>query len=97
MRRGTQLSARRLPLRQDAPTEPTLMVKQGLAGFFGYSVSPGDPLERGTIIVAAIQDGVAIVTKGLKPGKQVAVIGHYRLTNSARIVPKAAHRPGSTT
>ncbi len=36
------------------------MVKQGPHGYFAYSVSPGDPLERRTIAVAAIQDRLAI-------------------------------------
>jgi hypothetical protein len=44
----------------NVPTEPAQMVKQGPDGFFAYSVSPGDPLERRTIAVAAIQDRLAI-------------------------------------
>ncbi len=86
-----------LSVRHDVPTVPAETVQQGPDGYFAYIVNPGDTVERRTIAVAAIQDGLAIVTKGLKPGEQVVVSGQYRLTNGAHIIPQAAHRPGSTT
>jgi membrane fusion protein, multidrug efflux system len=84
-------------VRHDVPTVPAQTVQQGPDGYFAYIVNPGDTVERRAIVVAAIQDGLAIVTEGLKPGEEVVVSGQYRLTNGARIVPQAAHRPGSTT
>jgi len=86
-----------LSVRHDVPTVPEQTVQQGPDGYFAYIVNPGDTVERRAIDVEAIQDGLAIVTKGLKPGEQVVVSGQYRLTNGAHIVPQAAHRPGSTT
>jgi multidrug efflux system membrane fusion protein len=86
-----------LAVRHDVPTVPAPTVQQGPDGYFAYIVNPGDTVERRAIAVAAIQDGLAIVTQGLKPGEQVVVSGQYRLTNGARIVPQAAHRPGSAT
>lgn len=86
-----------LSVRHDVPTVPAQTVQQGPDGYFAYIVNPGDTVERRAIDVAAIQDGLAIVTKGLKPGEQVVVSGQYRLTNGAHIVPQAADRPGSTT
>jgi len=84
-------------VRHDVPTVPAQTVQQGPDGYFAYVVNAGDTVERRAIVVAAIQDDLAIVTEGLKPGEQVVVSGQYRLTNGARIVPQAAHRPGSTT
>jgi multidrug efflux system membrane fusion protein len=86
-----------LSVRHDVPTVPAQTVQQGPDGYFAYIVNPGDTVERRTIAVDAIQDGLAIVTKGLKPGEQVVVSGQYRLTNGARIVPRTANRSGSAT
>jgi membrane fusion protein, multidrug efflux system len=86
-----------LSVRHDVSTVAAQTVQQGPNGYFAYIVNPGDTVERRAIEVAAIQDGLAIVTKGLKPGERVVVSGQYRLTNGARIVPQAADRPGSTT
>jgi multidrug efflux system membrane fusion protein len=80
-----------LSVRHDVPAVPAP------DGYFVYIGNPGDTVERRTITVAVIQDSVAIVTKGLKPGEQVVTSGQYRLTNCTRIVPQSAHRPGSTT
>ena len=44
-----------------------------------------DTVERRAVDVAAVQDGIAVVTKGLSAGEQVVVDGQYRLTNGARI------------
>jgi hypothetical protein len=61
MRRGLQSSVRRLlSLRHDGPTEPMQMANQGPDGYSAYSVSPGDPLERRTIAIAAIRGRLAI-------------------------------------
>jgi membrane fusion protein, multidrug efflux system len=86
-----------LSVRHDVPTVPAQTVQQGPDGYYAYIVNPGDTVERRAIVVDAIQDGLAIVTKGLKPGEHIVVSGQYRLTNGARIVPQAAPRPGSTT
>ena len=43
------------------------------------------PAAEHAVEVAAVQDGIAVVAKGLSPGEQVVVDGQYRLTNGARI------------
>jgi multidrug efflux system membrane fusion protein len=48
-------------------------------------IKPDDTVERRAVEVAEIQDGIAVVAKGLSPGEQVVVDGQYRLTNGARI------------
>ena len=42
-------------------------------------------VERRTVQVAATQDGVAAIEKGLALGEKVVIDGQYRLTNGARI------------
>jgi multidrug efflux system membrane fusion protein len=41
-----------------------------------------------------VQDGVAVITKGLAPGEKVVVDGQYRLTKGAR-VRVSAPAPGA--
>ena len=48
-----------------------------------------------TVEVASVQDGVAVIAKGLAAGEKVVVEGQYRLTQGAR-VKVAAPKPGAT-
>jgi multidrug efflux system membrane fusion protein len=81
-----------LRVRRNVPTVPAQTVEEGADGNFVYVIGPDDTVERRTVTVAATQDGIAVVTKGLKPGERVVVDGQYRLTNGARvrIVPATA-------
>ncbi len=81
-----------LRVRQGVPTVPSQAVQEGPDGYIVYLVEPGDTVTRRAVEVAAIQDGIAAVTKGLSPGERVVVNGQYRLTNGARIhhVPQGA-------
>jgi multidrug efflux system membrane fusion protein len=80
-----------LRVRRNVPTVPSTTVENGADGPFAYVIEPGDTVERRAVTVAAIQDGIAVITKGLKPGERVVVNGQFRLTNGARvrIVPAA--------
>ena len=50
-------------------------------------IRPDDTVERRAVEVAAVQDGIAVVTKGLSPGERIVVEGQYRLTNGSRVKP----------
>ncbi len=54
-----------------------------------------DTVERRDVEVAAVQDGIAVVTKGLSPGEKVVVEGQYRLTKGARVQGLRASKPGA--
>ena len=79
-----------LSTRRGVATVPAQTIQNGPNGHYVYIIKPDDTVERKTIEVAAIQDGVAVVAKGLSPGEQVVVDGQYRLTNGARIKRSAA-------
>ncbi len=49
------------------------------------SSSPTTRSSAATVEVAAVQDGIAVITKGLSPGEKVVVDGQYRLTEGARV------------
>jgi membrane fusion protein, multidrug efflux system len=69
-------------------TVPSQTVQEGPNGQYAYVIKPDDTVERRGVDVASIQDGIAVITKGLTPGERVVVDGQYRLTEGAR--PRAA-------
>lgn len=74
-----------LRTRPKVATVPAETVQEGPDGNFAYIIKPDNTVERRNVDVAAIQDGIAVVTKGLSPGERVVVEGQYRLTQGARV------------
>lgn len=82
-----------LKMRRDVATVPSQTVQDGPDGHFAYVIGQDDTVERRAVEVAAVQDGVAVVSKGLAPGDRVVVDGQYRLTDGAHVrllPPKSA-------
>jgi membrane fusion protein, multidrug efflux system len=76
-----------LTMRKGVPTVPQQTVQQGPNGSYAYVIKPDDTVERRAVDLASIQDGIAIVTKGLSPGERVVVDGQYRLTEGVHVTP----------
>lgn len=74
-----------LKMHPNVATVPAQTVQQGPTGSYAYIIKSDDTVERRTVDVAAIQDGIAVVTKGLSPGERVVVDGQFRLTQGARV------------
>jgi multidrug efflux system membrane fusion protein len=74
-----------LTVRRSVPTVPATAVQEGPDGYFVYVLGPGEAVHRQSVQVAAIEDGVAVVTDGLSLGEMVVVNGQYRLTDGARV------------
>jgi multidrug efflux system membrane fusion protein len=74
-----------LSTRNSAVTVPQRTVMQGASDSYIYVVKADNTVERRTVQVAASQDGVAVIEKGLALGEKVVVDGQYRLSNGARI------------
>jgi multidrug efflux system membrane fusion protein len=74
-----------LNTRSNAPTVPAQTVQNGATGQYVYVIKSDNTVERRDVEIAAVQDGIAVVTKGLAPGERVVVDGQYRLTNGARV------------
>jgi membrane fusion protein, multidrug efflux system len=83
-----------LNIRKGVPTVPAQTVQDGPTGQYAYVIKEDDTVERRSVEVAAVQDGIAVITKGLSPGEKVVVDGQYRLTKGAR-VRIAAPTPGA--
>ena len=82
-----------LSTRQNVATVPSQTVQDGPDGHYAYVIKPDNTVERRAVEVASIQDGLAVVTKGLAAGERVVVDGQYRLTNGARVTPQAPSAP----
>ena len=74
-----------LNIRKGVPTVPAQTVQDGPEGKYVYVIKPDDTVARRTVEVSAVQDGIAVIDKGLQSGDKVVVDGQYRLTEGARI------------
>jgi multidrug efflux system membrane fusion protein len=84
-----------LNMRRGVPTVPAQTVQEGPNGHYAYVIKDDETVERRAVEVASVQDGVAVIAKGLATGERVVVEGQYRLTQGAR-VRVAAPKPGAT-
>ena len=78
-----------LSVRRGAPTVPAQTVQDGPTGQYAYVIKEDGTVERRPVEVAAVQDGVAVIGKGLSVGDRVVVEGQYRLTNGVRVKVEA--------
>lgn len=74
-----------LMTRPNIATVPSQTVQEGPNGDYVYIIKPDNTVERRTVDVASVDDGIAAITKGLTPGERVVVDGQYRLTEGARV------------
>jgi membrane fusion protein, multidrug efflux system len=74
-----------LLVRHNVATVPSQTVQQGPDGDFAYVIRKDDTVERRNVQVVAVQDGLAVISKGLTPGEHVVVEGQYRLVDGARV------------
>jgi multidrug efflux system membrane fusion protein len=74
-----------LNTRRKVPTVPQQTVQVGPNGYYAYVIKSDSTVERRAVEVTAMQDGIAVIGKGLSAGEQVVVDGQFRLTQGARI------------
>ncbi|MBV8133785.1 MAG: efflux RND transporter periplasmic adaptor subunit [Alphaproteobacteria bacterium] len=84
-----------LSTRKGVATVPQQTVQVGPNGYYAYVIKPDNTVERRAVEVASMQDGLAVITKGLTVGENVVVDGQYRLTEGARVNPTTAGQPGA--
>jgi len=85
-----------LATRRGVTTVPQQTVQQGPNGHYAYVIKPDNTVERRDVEVASIQDGIAVVTKGLAANERVVVDGQFRLTEGARVNPTPMAAPAAT-
>jgi multidrug efflux system membrane fusion protein len=82
-----------LSVRKGVATVPQQTVQVGPNGYYAYIIKPENTVERRAVEVASMQDGLAVINKGLTVGEKVVVDGQYRLTEGAKI--RASNAPAS--
>jgi multidrug efflux system membrane fusion protein len=84
-----------LRIRHDVATVPAQTVQDGPDGHYAYVIGTNDTVERRAVQVSAVQNGIAVIDKGLAPGERIVVEGQYRLTDGTRIRALDAKPAGS--
>lgn len=74
-----------LATRENSVTVPQDAVMQGPNGSYVYVLGNDDTAQRRAVQVAATQDGVAVISRGLQPGERIVTEGQYRLTDGAKV------------
>src|SRR5262249_52192527 len=83
---GEFVSARLIiTTRSDAIVVPAQTVMHGPQGSYIYVLNPDDTVARRTVQVAATEDNLAVVERGLERGERVVVDGQYRLTEGVKV------------
>ena len=72
-------------VRKDALTVPATTIMQGPNGAYAYTIKPDNTVQRQDVQVAATQDGLAVIEKGLSNNDTVVVSGQYRLTKGSKV------------
>jgi multidrug efflux system membrane fusion protein len=70
-----------------ALTVPASAIQRQQAGTYVYSVDPQGKAHMRPVEVAQIQDGQAVVTKGLTANDTVVALGHYKIKPGVQVVP----------
>ncbi len=83
-----------IDVRVGAVTVPERAIMQGPAGYYAYTVNPDNTVKRHSVEVASMQDGVAVVARGLASGDKVVVDGQYRLSEGSRVKTDTAPPAG---
>lgn len=78
-----------LKTRKDAVTVPQRAIIQGSTGYVVYVVRADDIAERRIVQIGAVQDGIAVIDRGVAVGERVVVDGQVRLSDGARTRPSA--------
>lgn len=89
-----------LTTRENAVTVPEIAVMEGPNGAYVYAIGSDDTVQRRKVEVAATQDGLSVISRGLQSGERIVVEGQYRLTDGAKVkigAPEQAQAGGQAT
>jgi multidrug efflux system membrane fusion protein len=75
--------------RQHGVTVPASVVQRGPQGTFAFVIKSDMSVEMRPIAVEQMQDGLALIGDGLKPGERVVVDGQYKLQSGSKVAPRA--------
>ena len=82
-----------LSMRSGTVTVPQRAAMQAASGYFCFVVRADGTAERRVIELAGVQDGVAVIARGVAAGENVVIDGQFRLTDGARVRVQTAPVP----
>jgi len=83
-----------LTTRKNGVTVPAQVVQNGPDGAFAYVIEADNTVQVRPVKVAQVDNNVALIDSGLKPGEKVVVDGQYKLQPGSKVVVPAAS-PGA--
>jgi membrane fusion protein, multidrug efflux system len=74
-----------IEVRRNAVTVPAEVVQRGPNQLYAYVVKPDSTVERRPVTVGPVQNGVAVIEKGLVAGERVVTDGQFKLKPGAKV------------
>jgi membrane fusion protein, multidrug efflux system len=83
---GQFVNARlQLSIRRGTVAVPAQVVQRGPDALYAYVIRQDQTVERRTIKVGPVRDGLAVIEAGLTPGERVVVDGQFKLRPGAKV------------
>ena len=76
--------------RKAATVVPSTVVQRGPEGTYAFVIGDDQTVAMRPIKVGLVQDGLAVIESGLKPGESVVVDGQYKLQNGSKVRTSSA-------
>jgi multidrug efflux system membrane fusion protein len=86
-----------LTTRKDGIVVPAQVVQRGPKGAFAFVITDENKVELRPVRVAQIEDGIALIDEGLRPGERVVADGQSRLQAGSEVVLREASASGEGT
>jgi len=79
---------------KQALTVPAAVVQRGQDGTYAYVVNDDKTVRNQPLVVAQLQDGIAVIDKGLNAGDRVVLDGQYKLKPGISVVEASSAPAG---
>jgi membrane fusion protein, multidrug efflux system len=87
-----------LTVRPNAITVPAEVVQRGPNELYVFVIKPDSTVERRTVKLGPVRDGIAVIDAGLSTAERVVVDGQFRLKPGAKVavspLPKTPQSSG---
>jgi multidrug efflux system membrane fusion protein len=83
--------------RRNGIAVPAAVVQRGPQGTYAFVIKPDQTVEMRSITVEQVQDGVALIADGLRPGERIVIDGQYRLQPGSKVAPSERGKPSAAS
>jgi membrane fusion protein, multidrug efflux system len=77
----------RLSMRRGTVAVPAQVIQRGPDALYAYVIRQDQSVERRTIKVGPVRDGLAVIEAGLTPGERVVADGQFKLRPGVKVAP----------